>query len=62
MSGHPDTVPPEGAGPSHGAVLPSTWKLLRETVDVLLEATPKNVDLDQFEPASHADHEHQAHA
>ena len=26
-------------------ILPRTWKLLRETVDVLLEATPKNVDL-----------------
>jgi cobalt-zinc-cadmium efflux system protein len=26
-------------------ILPRTWKLLRETVDVLLEATPKNLDL-----------------
>jgi cobalt-zinc-cadmium efflux system protein len=26
-------------------ILPRTWKLLRETVDVLLEATPKHVDL-----------------
>lgn len=26
-------------------ILPRTWKLLRETVDVLLEATPKDVDL-----------------
>lgn len=26
-------------------ILPRTWKLLRETVDVLLEATPKGVDL-----------------
>jgi cobalt-zinc-cadmium efflux system protein len=26
-------------------ILPRTWKLLRETVDVLMEATPKNVDL-----------------
>jgi cobalt-zinc-cadmium efflux system protein len=26
-------------------ILPRTWKLLRETIDVLLEATPKNVDL-----------------
>jgi len=26
-------------------ILPRTWKLLRETVDVLIEATPKGVDL-----------------
>jgi cobalt-zinc-cadmium efflux system protein len=26
-------------------ILPRTWKLLRETVDVLLESTPKHVDL-----------------
>ncbi len=26
-------------------ILPRTWKLLSETIDVLLEATPKNVDL-----------------
>ena len=26
-------------------ILPRTWKLLRETIDVLMEATPKNVDL-----------------
>lgn len=26
-------------------ILPRTWKLLRETVDVLMESTPKNVDL-----------------
>jgi cobalt-zinc-cadmium efflux system protein len=26
-------------------ILPRTWKLLRDTVDVLMEATPKNVDL-----------------
>ena len=26
-------------------ILPRTWKLLRETVDVLLESTPKDVDL-----------------
>lgn len=30
-----------------GLILPRTWRLLRETVDVLLEATPKNLDLDQ---------------
>jgi len=28
-------------------ILPRTWKLLRETIDVLLEATPKGVDLAQ---------------
>jgi len=27
-------------------ILPRTWRLLRETVDVLLESTPRNVDLD----------------
>jgi cobalt-zinc-cadmium efflux system protein len=27
-------------------ILPRTWRLLRETVDVLLEATPKGLDLD----------------
>jgi cobalt-zinc-cadmium efflux system protein len=27
-------------------IVPRTWRLLRETVDVLLEATPKNLDLD----------------
>ncbi len=27
------------------AILPRTWKLLREAVDVLLEATPKGVDM-----------------
>jgi cobalt-zinc-cadmium efflux system protein len=28
-------------------ILPRTWHLLREAVDVLLEATPKDVDLDE---------------
>jgi cobalt-zinc-cadmium efflux system protein len=28
-------------------ILPRTWKLLRETIDVLMESTPKNVDLTQ---------------
>lgn len=28
-------------------ILPRTWKLLRETIDMLLEATPKGVDLAQ---------------
>lgn len=28
-------------------ILPRTWRLLREAVDVLLEATPKNVDLEE---------------
>lgn len=29
-----------------GLILPRTWRLLRETVDVLLEATPKGLELD----------------
>lgn len=29
-------------------ILPRTWKLLRETTDVLMEATPKGVDLEQI--------------
>ena len=28
-------------------ILPRTWRLLREAVDVLLEATPKDVDLEE---------------
>lgn len=28
-------------------ILPRTWNLLREAVDVLLQATPKGVDLDE---------------
>jgi cobalt-zinc-cadmium efflux system protein len=28
-------------------ILPRTWRLLKEAVDVLLEATPKGVDLDE---------------
>ena len=28
-------------------ILPRTWRLLRETVDVLLETTPKGLDLDE---------------
>jgi len=27
-------------------ILPRTWGLLREAIDILLESTPKNVDLD----------------
>lgn len=30
-----------------GLILPRTWSLLREAVDVLLQATPKGVDLDE---------------
>jgi cobalt-zinc-cadmium efflux system protein len=30
------------------AILPRTWRLLREAVDVLLEAAPKGVDLDEI--------------
>ena len=28
-------------------ILPRAWSLLREVVDVLLEATPRGVDLDE---------------
>jgi len=28
-------------------ILPRTWNLLREAVDVLLQATPKGIDLDE---------------
>lgn len=30
-----------------GLILPRTWNLLREAVDILLQATPKGVDLDE---------------
>jgi cobalt-zinc-cadmium efflux system protein len=29
-------------------IIPRTWKLLRETTDVLMEATPRSVDLEQI--------------
>ena len=29
------------------AILPRTWQLLRDAVDVLLEATPKGIDMDE---------------
>jgi cobalt-zinc-cadmium efflux system protein len=44
-------------------ILPRTWKLLREAVDVLMEATPKGVDLAHVR--AHilgVPHEHPAHA
>jgi cobalt-zinc-cadmium efflux system protein len=28
-------------------IIPRTWQLLRQAIDVLLEATPQNVDLDE---------------
>ncbi len=43
-------------------ILPRTWKLLRETTDVLMEATPKGVDLGLIR--SHildVDHVHEVH-
>jgi cobalt-zinc-cadmium efflux system protein len=43
-------------------ILPRTWKLLRETVDVLMEATPKGVDVASVR--SHildVDHVHEVH-
>jgi len=43
-------------------ILPRTWKLLRETVDVLMEATPKNVDLSEVRAHMLAlDHVHEVH-
>lgn len=47
-------------------ILPRTWKLLRETIDVLLEATPKGVDLaqvrDHLLDVSHVRDLHDLHA
>jgi cobalt-zinc-cadmium efflux system protein len=47
-------------------ILPRTWKLLRETIDVLLEATPKDVDLDHVRAhileVSHVHAVHDLHA
>jgi cobalt-zinc-cadmium efflux system protein len=43
-------------------ILPRTWKLLRETVDVLLESTPKGVDLTDVRAHLLAvDHVHEIH-
>jgi len=43
-------------------ILPRTWKLLRETVDVLMESTPKNVDLGHVRAHILAvDHVHDIH-
>lgn len=35
-------------------ILPRTWKLLKSAVDVLLEATPEHVDVEQLEAAMRA--------
>jgi cobalt-zinc-cadmium efflux system protein len=45
-------------------ILPRTWTLLREAVDVLLEATPGVIEhcTFQLEPAGHQAHEFQPHA
>ena len=47
-------------------ILPRTWKLLRETVDVLMEATPKGVDLadvrDHLLAVPHVREVHDLHA
>lgn len=47
-------------------ILPRTWRLLRETVDVLLEATPKNLDLgevrDHLLAVEHVHGVHDLHA
>jgi cobalt-zinc-cadmium efflux system protein len=43
-------------------ILPRTWKLLRETVDVLMEATPKGVDLGTVRAhILEAEHVHEVH-
>jgi cobalt-zinc-cadmium efflux system protein len=43
-------------------ILPRTWRLLRETVDVLMEATPKGVDLAQVRAhILSVDHIHDVH-
>ena len=50
---HPDRhhgVPPgrpHRVDPDRRFILPRTWRLLRDTVDVLLEATPRGMDLDE---------------
>ncbi len=47
-------------------ILPRTWSLLREAVDVLLQATPKGVDLDEVRKhllrAEHVANVHDLHA
>lgn len=47
-------------------IIPRTYTLLREAVEVLLEATPKGVDLldvrkQILEPAGYAEHEGSVH-
>jgi cobalt-zinc-cadmium efflux system protein len=47
-------------------ILPRTWRLLRETVDVLLEATPRDLDLTEvrshIEAVPHVHEVHDLHA
>jgi cobalt-zinc-cadmium efflux system protein len=47
-------------------IIPRTWKLLRETTDVLMEATPRSVDLEQIRRhilgVSHVHTVHDLHA
>ena len=47
-------------------IIPRTWKLLRETTDVLMEATPRSVDLEQIRThilgVSHVHTVHDLHA
>lgn len=49
-----------------GLILPRTWSLLREAVDILLQATPKGVDLDEVRQhllrAEDVDDVHDLHA
>jgi cobalt-zinc-cadmium efflux system protein len=43
-------------------ILPRTWRLLRETVDVLMEATPRDLDLDSVRARLlTVDHVHDVH-
>jgi cobalt-zinc-cadmium efflux system protein len=43
-------------------IIPRTWKLLRETVDVLMESTPKGVDMGEIRThILDVDHVHEVH-
>lgn len=42
-----DPIDPIASVVIAGLILPRTWSLLREAVDILLQATPKGVDLDE---------------
>lgn len=42
-----DPIDPIASVVIAGLILPRTWNLLREAVDILLQETPKGVDLDE---------------